>query len=57
MLVRLHLKTPHMVQKSSVELSLTVHALMLCWPAVFCARGPSAMVHSRGGLSCVLRLA
>ena len=50
--VRLFLKAPHTVQKSSVELSLTVLALMLCWPAECCGMGASDMMRGRGFLSC-----
>ena len=57
LLVRFHLKAPHLLQKSSVALSLTVHALMLCLPVACCAVEPTGMVPDLGGRGCALLLA
>ena len=57
LLVRFHLKAPHVPQNSSVALSLTVHALMLCLPVACCVLEPASVLPDVGGRGCALRLA
>ena len=56
LLVRFHLKDPHVPQNSNVALSLTVHALMLCLPVACCVIGHADMVPALRGRGCALSL-
>ena len=57
LLVRFHLKAPHVPQNSSVALSLTVHALMLCLPVACCVFEHAGVLPDLGGRGCALLLA
>ena len=57
LLVRFHLNAPHVPQNSSVALSLTVHALMLCLPVACCVFEPEGVLPDVGGRGCGLLLA